>query len=333
MKERVRDSGKIIVLIALMLFLLSGCGGDSVDDKYEKTGKYLKEMTEETSPFVDSVGGEWVVIGLARSGTGLSEEAEEAYLYNVEKYVKENINEQGQLDKSKSTENSRILLALTALGENPADFAGYDLIQGLSDMDFVSRQGLNGTIWALIALDSGDYNIPDVQDGGRQTTREALLDEIISSQTKDGGWALVGDTADPDMTGMALQALAAYYEDETVKDAADKAVRCLSDMQGEDGGYSSWGNANSESCSQVIVALTALGIDPNEDERFVKNDKSLIDALLSFYSDDGGFKHTLDQTAQQASDAMATEQAYYALTAYHRFTKGQTALYDMSDVK
>ena len=251
----------------------------------------------------------------------------------MEKYVKENINEQGQLDKSKSTENSRIILALTALGENPADFAGYDLIQGLSDMDFVSRQGLNGIIWALIALDSGDYNIPDVQDGGRQTTREALLDEIISSQTKDGGWALVGDTADPDMTGMALQALAAYYEDETVKDAADKAVRRLSDMQGEDGGYSSWGNANSESCSQVIVALTALGIDPNEDERFVKNDKSLIDALLSFYSDDGGFKHTLDQTAQQASDAMATEQAYYALTAYHRFTEGQTALYDMSDVK
>ena len=108
MKERSRDSGKIIVLIALMLFLLSGCGGDSVDDKYEKTGKYLKEMTEETSPSVNSVGGEWVVIGLARSGTGLSEEAEEAYLYNVEKYVKENINEQGQLDKSKSTENSRI---------------------------------------------------------------------------------------------------------------------------------------------------------------------------------------------------------------------------------
>ena len=143
----------------------------------------------------------------------------------------------------------------------------------------------------------------------------------------------MGDTADPDMTGMALQALAAYYEDETVKDAADKAVRCLSDMQGEDGGYSSWGNANSESCSQVIVALTALGIDPNEDERFVKNDKSLIDALLSFYSDDGGFKHTLDQTAQQTSDAMATEQAYYALTAYHRFTEGQAALYDMSDVK
>ena len=84
MKERSRDSGKIIVLIALMLFLLSGCGGDSVDDKYEKTGKYLKEMTEETSPSVNSVGGEWVVIGLARSGTGLSEEAEEAYLQDAD---------------------------------------------------------------------------------------------------------------------------------------------------------------------------------------------------------------------------------------------------------
>ena len=109
-----------------------------------------------------------------------------------------------------------------------------------------------------------------MQDGGRQTTREALLDEIISSRTKDGGWALVGDTADPDMTGMALQALAAYYEDETVKDAADKPCRCLSDMQGEDRrSYSSWGNTDSKSCP-VIVALTALGIIPNEDERFVR---------------------------------------------------------------
>ena len=131
------------------------------------------------------------------------------------------------------------------------------------------------------------------------------------------------------MTAMAIQALAPYYKtNETVKAAVDKALEALSALQRNDGGFGSWGTVNSESCAQVIVALTALGIDPTADSRFVKNDLTVLDALASFYVTGGGFRHT----ASGDRDGMATEQGYYALASYYRFLNGQTSLYDMSDV-
>ena len=110
--------------------------------------------------------------------------------------------------------------------------------------------------------------------------------------------------------------------------AVDKALDVLSAAQLPTGGFVSWGSENSESCAQVIVALTALGIDPATDSRFVKNGMTALDALASFYVDVGGFRHT----ASGELDGMATEQGYYALAAYYRFAAGQTNLFNMSDV-
>ena len=130
------------------------------------------------------------------------------------------------------------------------------------------------------------------------------------------------------MTAMAIQSLAPYYKtNETVKAAVDKALEALSALQRSDGGFGSWGTVNSESCAQVIVALTALGIDPTADSRFVKNGLTVLDALASFYVT-GGFRHT----AGGERNGMATEQGYYALAAYYRFVNAQTRLYDMTDV-
>ena len=194
-------------------------------------------------------------------------------------------------------------------------------------MDKVTYQGLNGAIFALIALDSAGYEVPAAAEGADQTSREALVAYILDKQLSDGGWALSGDSADPDMTAMAVQALAAYRDDAAVQAAVDKAVQTLSDMQLSDGGYSSWGTVNSESCAQVIIALTTLGIDPAKDSRFIKYGLSLLDALCAYYKD-GGFCHTRDG----AADDIATEQALCALTAYARLLNGQTALYDMTDL-
>ena len=160
-------------------------------------------------------------------------------------------------------------------------------------------------------------------------TREKLIQVILDAQLPDGGWNLSGENADPDMTAMAIQALAPYYKtNETVKAAVDKALEALSALQRTDGGFGSWGTVNSESCAQVIVALTALGIDPTADSRFVKNGHTVLDALAGFYVTGGGFRHT----AGGERNDMATEQGYYALASYYRFLNGQTRLYDMSDV-
>lgn len=266
-------------------------------------------------------GSEWLVIALARSGR----EVPDSYYDSVVKAVQD---AGGVLSDRKFTEYSRTILALTAIGKDPTNVGGYDLLSKLADMDDVTFQGLNGAIFALIALDSNKYDVPAVADGGKQVTRDGLVAYILEQQLSDGGWALSGDSADPDMTAMALQALAAYRTgDKAVQSAVDKALKTLSDMQQADGGYSSWGTLNSESCAQVIIALTALGIDPAKDSRFAKNGLTVLDALLSFALD-GGFRHTADGERND----MATEQALCALTAYARLLDGKTALYDMTDV-
>lgn len=154
--------------------------------------------------------------------------------------------------------------------------------------------------------------------------------EILSYQCRDGGWAMMGDESDVDMTAMALTSLAPYQEEIDVKAAVDAALTYLSDAQQADGGFMSWGAANSESCAQVIVALTALGIDPAADSRFVKNGASPLDGLCAFACEGGGFRHSDEQ---MESDGMATEQGFYALVAYDRFRQGQTRLFDMTDIE
>ena len=266
-------------------------------------------------------GSEWLVIALARSGRDVPD----SYYDSVVRAVQ---SAKGQLSDKKSTEYARTILALTAIGKDPADVGGYDLLAGLADMDDVTYQGINGAIFALLALDSGKYDVPAAAEGGTQVTRDGLVAYILAQQLSDGGWALSGTSADPDVTAMALQALAPYRTgDETVDTAVDKGVQLLSDMQLSDGGYSSWGTLNSESCAQVLIALATLGIDPVSDSRFAKNGLTVLDALLA-YAVSGGFRHTVDGEA----DAIATEQALCALTAYARLLDGKTALYDMTDV-
>lgn len=293
--------------------------GKKADTIYKNTGDYL---AKRGTPSVGSIGGEWMALGLARSGRTVPE----GYYDAVVKYVKDNIDSNGRLDKNKATENARIILALTAIGKDVTNVDGHDLLAGLNEMSYLSKQGINGAIFTLIALDSHNYT--PAGDVTRDKLVQAILDAQISS---DGGWSLDGKNADVDMTAMAIQALAAYYKsNSSAKKAVDKGLSWLSSVQQNDGGFTSWGAANSESCAQVIVALTALGIDPAKDSRFIKNGVSVLDALCSFAVNGGGFKHLATETS---ANGMATEQGFYALVAYYRLLNGQTSLYDMTDVK
>lgn len=290
-------------------------------DIYKTTGDYIEKLPGDE---LNAFGSEWYILGLARSGRKVSDD----YYKAIEKYVSENIDENGRLDEKRATDNAKLVLVLSALGRDVTDVGGHDLLQALSDMDYVTQQGLSGAIYALLAFDCRGYGIPAADKNAVQTSREGLVKYILDRQLKDGGWAYSGGKAEPDMTAMALQALAAYYKtDAKVKDAVDKAVTCLSKLQNTTGGYDSYGSVNSESAAQVITALTALGIDPDNDARFVKNGVSVLDSLCGFYVD-GGFRHVSDGKL----DPTATAQGYYALAAYYRFADSQTALYDMTDL-
>ena len=307
-----------LLLTVVMLVSMTPVSALSQSDlQTAVTGSAAHMLKTVKKPQVASIGGEWAVIGLARSGYDVPQSWYDNYYETVEAYVEDC---GGVLHNRKYTEYSRVILALTAIGADPSDVAGYDLLAPLGDFEKTIWQGINGPIWALIALDSGNY--PSL-------IRQQYVENILANQLRDGGWALDGEVSDPDMTGMALTALANYKDQPAVKAAIDRAVIWLSNAQDSDGGYASWETTNSESVVQVIVGLTALGIDL-EDSRFVKNGNTLLDNLMSFRQQDGSFQHTSNGAG---NDQMSSEQGLYGLVAALRAAQGKKRLYDMSDVK
>ena len=233
----------------------------------------------------------------------------------------------GTLDEDRYTEYSRLILALTAIGRDPQNVGGYDLLLPLADLEKTTAQGVNGAAFALLALDCGGYELPQNSAAAVQATRDGYVDAILTRQNADGGWSLGGGASDPDLTAMALQALARYRSRADVSAAVEAGLSCLSQMQEENGAFSSWGTESSESVSQVLTALTELGLSL-DDARFVKNGQTLEDVLLRFAQDDGSFVHT----PEDGGNLLATTQAFYALTALQRARDGKPTLYDMSDV-
>ena len=177
------------MLVGMVLPALAA-DSDTVSD----VAAYVYKTVSE--PQVGAVGGEWAILGLARGGADIPSGYYADYYANVESYVKAR---EGVLHTKKYTEYSRVVLALTAIGKDPANVAGYDLLAPLGDFDKTVWQGINGAIFALLALDSGEYE---------SALREKYVDYILQKQLADGGWALSGESADADVTAMALQALA-----------------------------------------------------------------------------------------------------------------------------
>ena len=310
--------GKAIA--ALKKLEQGGSGEDTGYSEYLK--KALANIKKKVpTPTIGSSSGEWAVLALARGNADVLNSYYDGYYDRVVAYVRDNISS-GKLNADKSTDNARIALALTAIGEDPTSVGGHNLLTALDDVTYDLKQGINGPIWALIALDSKNYT---------SSSRDQLIKAILDGRTNDGGWALDGNATDVDMTAMAIQALAPYYNksNETVKDAVDTALAWLSTKQSSDGGFSSWGKANAESCAQVIVALSALNIDADTDSRFVKNGHSALENLLTFEQADGSFFHVSD--GSDGNNQMTSEQGTYALVAYDRFKTGKNSLYNMTD--
>ena len=317
-----------MVLCMLLLFSTSIYAANDTDlqQSVHHTAAFLYQTVSD--PQVGAVGGEWTVLGLARSGAEIPETYFQEYYQAVESNVK-SVN--GVLHEKKYTEYSRVILALTAIGKDPTNVAGCNLLLPLGDYEKTIWQGINGPIWALIALDSANYEIPQNPDAQIQATRELYLQRILNCQNPDGGWSLTSaenTVSDPDVTAMALQALAKYQEQENVSTAIEKALLLLSSLQDSSGGYTSWDQENAESTIQVLVALGELGI-PVSDARFVKDGNTILDQIFSYARSDGSFSHSLEDGA---FNLMATEQCFYGLVSALRAEQGLSSLYRMGDV-
>lgn len=314
-----------MLVSAVMLFSRPAYADSSEETIYSTVRENVLSMMDSKEEAV--YGNEWLALNLTRDGLDVCP-------YYLKDLIDTIIENEGVLHTSVGnyTNYAKAVLVLTSMGVDPTNIAGYNLIKPVSDAMQVQRQGVNGLIYALLALDSHQYDIEAPEGLPVQVDRDYYINLILKSQLSDGGWDWADIQADPDMTAMAIQALAPYYDSKSnVKAAIDAALQTLSNLQQPDGGFQTEDaqyQESSESTAMVILALTALGIDPTKDDRFIKNGQTVIDNLLSFAAD-GGFKHTADGTY----DAMATDQGYRALAAYHRLLEGKTSFYDMSDMK
>ena len=285
-----------------------------------------------TAPSFGTNAGEWTVFSLARGGYFAKDNAYFTDYYNrivaTVNTLAAEVNMNGALDKNKSTENSRLIVALSAIGKNATAVGDWNLVEAYSanGINWIRKQGMNGTIWTLIALDSGNYETSDPM------IRQQCVDAILQARHNDGGWSLVTAKAQPsnvDITCMALTALYPYRNQPEVATACAEAIQWLSDSQLTTGGFPYGKGETSESCAWAIVALTTWDINPDTDSRFIKDGKSPIDNLLTYYiEEESMFEHGKGA----GSNAMATDQSTYALVAYDRFINGKKALYDYSDV-
>ena len=378
--ERVEAMKRAAAVLAVLLFLgtvwavfpVWGAEGTETNKEIQRVEeiadriiqwKKENEGNEKEGFFSDSflcsagtTLADWYVLGLSRSG---AEEDYASYRFALARAVEERYKTSGRLDLSKATEWHRIILSMLASGGNPkkAGIRGQidlvaDGIYNRADNEgngILGKQGINGYIWGLIALDSCFYAVPEEAF----YTREELLLNILNRQNADGGWSLSGDRSDVDMTAMALQALAPYKNSEQVysyqnkklypdgKTVEKKGYTCieealcfLSEEQQEDGGYASEGIPNSESTAQVLLALCALGMDPLKEKDFIKNGNTVLEGILKYRNADGGFLHSLaDSSENQASlaarsDGMAGAQALNGLTALLRLWRDQRRLCD-----
>ena len=232
-----------------------------------------------------------------------------------------------------ATDMEKYIMAVSALGVNaravPDGDQTFDAIEKMAQVfnsvynEETQSIAVNSLIFALNAYDSGAYEIPKEQE---INTRDGLIRLILDKRKADGGWAFYGSKYDPDMTGMALHALAPYYtassaeeagiEQETyqaVRAAVDQAVSVLANAYQENGTFGGR-SANSNSLAIVMAAFHALGIDSHEDARLIKDGVSAMDSLLTFVVDtQDGFKWMLSNSSE---NAMATEQGYMALISY-----------------
>lgn len=179
----------------------------------------------------------------------------------------------------------------------------------------IGQQGIMSWVYGLHLLNNGCRS--------SQYTAADVAAQLISMQKPDGGWALMGQAADVDVTAMVLQALAPHRETPAVAASVEAAVALLAARQQEDGGFVSMGQPNPESAAQVMIALCALGVDPLTDGRFQKNGVTMLDSILAYRLPDGGYTHA----AGGGYSAAATVQVLDALTAYVRFSQGQPGLY------
>lgn len=275
----------------------------------DSAAAWIKGQAKDT---LECTKDDWTVFTLLRHGETLSDAQTSSYYDSVVKTVKTWTNQ-------KPTDIAKVSLVLTMLGKDITDVGGVNLAEMMYNSTRLT-EGSNELIWVILALDAANIQIP----ADAKWSRESMISALLDFQNEKGFFGLFDNKGGSvDITAMALQPLARYQvTDAKVEAAVKKAVTWLKGAVQDDFGY-----GNPESTAQVLIALSALGIDPTvSDAGFGTVNMNMITSLMPYKCEDGGFAHVLGNT----TNALATTQVLEALDAYILFKEKNVAYWDVA---
>jgi hypothetical protein len=201
---------------------------------------------------------------------------------------------------------AKVVLALVAANQNPASFAGRDLIGQMEATYDAASGSYGGSVFdqALVIL--------ALANAGRAVPAGAI-DYMITHQTTDGAWNFMGDTAalsgDTNTTALVIQALVAVGH----KDDTGRALDYLRRVQNADAGWpyqnpSAYGTeTDANSTALVIEAIYAAGQTPAD---WYVDGADPLGVLLALQNASGSFSY---QVSFGGDNALATIQAIPAV--------------------
>ena len=275
----------------------------------DSAAAWIKGQAKDT---LECTKDDWTVFTLLRHGETLSDAQTSSYYDSVVKTVKTWTNQ-------KPTDIAKVSLVLTMLEKDITDVDGVNLAEMMYNSTRLT-EGSNELIWVILALDAANIQIP----ADAKWSRESMISALLDFQNEKGFFGLFDNKGGSvDITAMALQPLARYQvTDAKVEAAVKKAVTWLKGAVKDDFGY-----GNPESTAQVLIALSALGIDPTvSDAGFGTVNMNMITSLMPYKCEDGGFAHVLGNT----TNALATTQVLEALDAYILFKEKNVAYWDVA---
>jgi len=206
---------------------------------------------------------------------------------------------------------AKLILAVTAAGENPRQLGGVDSVAklealiGAGGRIGAATDTFFGHCLAVLALKSAERPIP-----------AAAVGLIKVAQQAGGGWAWDGSAttaADTNTTAVAVQALAAAGE---APSPIAQALSYYRGIQNDDGGWpyqspSSFGTAtDANSTAVTIQAILAAGQDPAGAEWTTTTGQTPVAALEALQNPSGAFAW---QATARDDNLLATVQALPAL--------------------
>lgn len=303
-------------LLSLLLAAVVGAG--SLAMTAQAAPAELPAQTAKTAAFVKAsdwvLKDDWAIFALGRNQEEGCEKLYEDYYQGVLALL---------ADPAKliPSDYIRLSLSLTAIGIDPRNVEGNDLLEKIdqADREKYFQMSTSSLAYALALME----RYPDSFSG---TLKEDTIQKILDAQQADGSFEYTAGAgfSDPDSTAQAMQGLMLLGD--TYASEIQAAVDWLKAQMNEDGAILNWGAANPSSTAQVLIAFAQKGEVPANDQ-----EKTLYDGIMTFALDNGSFLDANWQTGELEYNEYATGQCFQALVAYSRMVNGQSALFDLSD--